>query len=118
MGRGFASNHNHRQFVGVGVGNTGNQIACTGACGGNARANAPADTRITTRHECRPLLMLDQHRLDVGVVKVVIHRQNVRTGHPENRVHPQLLQEFNDELADLNLHERLPVPLKRRIGKR
>ena len=118
VGRGFAGNHNHRQFVGVGVGNAGNQIACTGACGGNARTNAPANPRITTRHEGRALLVLDQHRLDAGVVEVVVHRQNVRTGHPENRIHPQLLQEFNDELADLNLHERLPVPVEFTVGKR
>ena len=48
--------------------------------------------------------MLDQHTLDAGVIQAVVHRQDMRTGHTEDKFDTQLLQILYDQFADLDFH--------------
>ena len=49
--------------------------------------------------------MLDQHALDAGVIQAVLYRQDMCTGHSEDKLDTQLLQIFYDQFADLDFHE-------------
>jgi hypothetical protein len=49
--------------------------------------------------------MLDQHALDAGVIQAVLYRQDMCTGHSEDKLDTQLLQILYDQFADLDFHE-------------
>ena len=48
--------------------------------------------------------MLDQHGFDIGRIKPVIDRQDVRPGHPEDHFDAKALHIADEQFADLDIH--------------
>ena len=104
VGGGLAGDRQHRQPLGVGVGDPGDEVGRARPRRGDAGSGPERHPRVAARHEGRALLVLDQHALHAGVVQAVVDRQHVRARHAEDVVDPQALQIPDDQFADGNIH--------------
>ena len=104
IGRGFTGDRQHRQPLGVGIRNPGNQIGRAGTGGGDAGRRSVRHARIAARHEGCALLVLDQYALHAGIAQAIVDRQHVCAGHTEKGVDAQALQIPDEQFADRNIH--------------